>query len=222
MQSVPSPYLITAPTDAVVTLDEIKAHLRVDHSDDDLTIQNIINEVVGEIDPAGSGWLGRALRTQTWEIRFSGFWPSGASFSHNSNHRFGCDMFGRITLPFPPLKSVTSIKYDDAGGVERTMVVNTDYRVFGVGQFNKGYVAPAYNKIWPPARYDLESIRIRFICGYDLTPSDLLPERIKTWVKLVIGSLYENRESVIVGTRAQIAQLPDHLLNSIYAYRVYS
>jgi hypothetical protein len=45
----------------------------------------------------------------------------------------------RIVLPYPPLQSVSSVKYLDVNGVDQTLVLGTDYRVLGMGQtFGKG------------------------------------------------------------------------------------
>src|SRR5690606_35307910 len=82
--SDPRRVLITAPTAAVVTMGEAKRHLRVDHDDDDALIGGMIAGVVEHLDPAGKGWLGRALQPQTWELRLDAF-PCGP-----------------ITLPYPP------------------------------------------------------------------------------------------------------------------------
>jgi uncharacterized phiE125 gp8 family phage protein len=208
--------LITAPTDAVLTRPVVKQHLRIDFDDDDDLIDALILAVVAQIDPAAGGWLGRALRPQTWELRLHGFPNRG------------------IQLPFPPLISVSSLKYDDTNGVEQTLVENTGFRVLGIGTNGKQVVAPLYNQIWPNARCDSESVRIRFRCGYPVAIAadpnhvppieavpDALPPPIIAWMKLIIGSLYENRESVVIGTREIVAQLPDHILQMISPYRVY-
>lgn len=208
--------LITAPTDDALTRAAVKQHLRIDFDDDDDLIDAVILAAVAQLDPAAGGWLGRALRPQTWEFRLYGFPNRG------------------IQLPYPPLISVTSLKYDDVNGVEQTLVENTGFRVLGIGAKGKQVVAPLYNQIWPSARSDSESVRIRFQCGYpvaivadhDHIPPivgvpDALPAPIVAWLKLIIGSLYENRESMVIGTREIVAQLPDHILQMISPYRVY-
>src|SRR5689334_14755400 len=87
--------LITAPTDDVMTLSDCKAALGISGTSQDTLITALLAAVVGQLDPASSGWLGRALRPQTWEFRLFGFPSRG------------------IDLPYPPLISVTSVKYDD-------------------------------------------------------------------------------------------------------------
>lgn len=113
----------------------------------DALLTAFIGAVVGSLDPASDGWLGRALARQTWELRLDSF-PSGA-----------------ITFPYPPLSTVTSVKYDDADGVEQTLVADTDYRLFD-GTPYKSRIEPVYGGTWPTARCDSESVRIRFVAGY--------------------------------------------------------
>jgi uncharacterized phiE125 gp8 family phage protein len=167
-------YLITAPTQDVVTLDEAKRQLRVTSTSSDELIQAMIDAVVALLDPATSGYLDRALRPQTWEARLP---------------NFPC---GEIKLPYPPLMSITSVKYDDLSGVERTLAVTTGYRVIGQGSFSKAAIAPPYLQPWPAARCDFESVRIRFIAGYDADADagDSLPAAIKQAVHLAVRNLY--------------------------------
>jgi hypothetical protein len=62
-----TPTLVIAPVSGPVTLDEVKAHLRVDSSDEDGQIAILIAAAVGYLD----GWrgiLGRAIMPQTWRV----------------------------------------------------------------------------------------------------------------------------------------------------------
>lgn len=82
-----TPYLITAPTAQPVTLNEMKAHLRVVHDDDDGDIEERIASATAHLDGWG-GVLGRCLMPQTWAIDVEGAGP----------HR----------LPFPEATDVTA------------------------------------------------------------------------------------------------------------------
>lgn len=184
-----SRYLITAPTDDVVTLGEAKAHLNVTVSSKDTMIQAMIDAAVEHLDPAGGGWLGRALRPQTWELRLPGFpcgWVHSGYLRKNVVEAYG------IMLPYPPLLVVDSVKYDDGDGIERTLVVDTDYRVFGVGARSGAYIAPVHGGSWPSSvRSDPESVRIRFTGGYENeTAGDTMPAPIKQAVLLNVKYLY--------------------------------
>lgn len=65
------PVLVTPPASPVVTLADLKAHLRVDYSAEDALIQSLGDAATAHLD----GWrgvLGRGLRLQTWSVEFRG------------------------------------------------------------------------------------------------------------------------------------------------------
>jgi uncharacterized phiE125 gp8 family phage protein len=65
--------LITAPTDDVLTLTELKTALSITSDTQDDLLETLRDAVTETLDPASGGWLGRALRPQTWELRLSQF-----------------------------------------------------------------------------------------------------------------------------------------------------
>lgn len=180
-------YLITPPTDAVVSVDDAREQLNLPSTIADATIEAMIGAAVNLIDPAGGGWLGRALRPQTWELRSPTF-PcayTGSGYDRNYRHSYESE------LPYPPLLFVDSVKYDDGDGVEQTLVEGTDYRVFGAGAAkDKGRIAPVHGRSWPSSvRCDPESVRIRFTCGYEIGSVDSLPAPIRQAVLLMMRNL---------------------------------
>src|ERR1700757_954382 len=91
----PAYYLITAPTDPVLSVDDCKTMMGISGSSQDGMITAALAAVISAMDPASQGWFGRALRPQTWEYRATGF-PRGP-----------------IELDFPPLLEIVSVKYID-------------------------------------------------------------------------------------------------------------
>lgn len=172
-------YLITPPADAVVTLAEAKAILGITGTASDDLLTAMIGAGTNQLDAASSGWLGRALRPQTWELRLCRFPPPRRA----------------IRLPYPPVTEIVSAKYDDANGDEQTLVENTDYRVIGLGDDWRTIIRPVYNGSWPAARYDDESVRIRYIAGYAGSP-DPMPESIKTAIALMAQHMRTTSEGV--------------------------
>lgn len=183
--------LITAASADPVSLDEAKAHLRVDGAAEDLLIGSLIKSVTGYID-GKYGFLARSLMTQTWELRI--------------------DAFEReIKLPLPPLQSVASIKYTDVNGAEQTI----DPSVYRVLTGDKSTVLLAFNQCWPAPRQEAEAVRIRFVSGYG-TAADV-PAPIKAALLLHIGTLYRDREAT---GQAQV-ELPMAYGSLLAPYRIW-
>jgi uncharacterized phiE125 gp8 family phage protein len=173
--------MITAPAAEPITLTEAKAHLRVDHTADDTLITALIeaSRVYCE------QWTARAFITQTWELVID-------TFPVND-----------FMIPLPPLQSVTSVKYDNGSGVEVTLAID-QYEVDTVSQ--PGWVVPITSG-WPTSVWEgINSVRIRFVAGYDPgtdSPIDLaanVPASLKAAMLLCIGQWYETREDIVVGT----------------------
>jgi hypothetical protein len=192
------PILIAPADDAVISLADCKRALGISGSDQDSVLTAAIAGVTADLDPSQLGWLGRALRPQQWELQLCSFfdvrpdrrrqgyscspgWPGGSASRPFAAHP--------IPLPYPPLISVDSFKYLDVGGVDRTLVLGTDYRVLGQGQtFGKQSVAPVYGGAWPAARSDDASVRIRFTCGYD-DDVNIMPPQLLSAICLGVRAL---------------------------------
>lgn len=89
---------VTVPPQPIVTPAEVPG----DHDMNDARIMAMIAAVTAEID-GPIGWLGRALGTQTLELRLE-TWPCG-----------------QLRLPCPPVIAITSVKHFDADDVEQTI-----------------------------------------------------------------------------------------------------
>jgi len=108
-----------------------------------------------------------------------------------------------IYLPMPPLQSVAPIapvviggvKYLDAAGVEQTLTENTDYLVDTYSE--PGRITPAYGEVWPPIYPVPNAVRIVYKAGYGDAATSV-PAAIKNWIKAMVGSLWENRETAVV------------------------
>src|SRR5437868_862664 len=115
--------LTTPPALELVTLDEVKAHMRMEGIDDrDDTLQAHLETAIAALD-GYAGRLGRALAPQTWTLYLDAFPRCGMSAASAALHT-------AIKLPLPPLVSVTSVAYVDSAGATQTLVADTDYEVF--------------------------------------------------------------------------------------------
>ncbi|MEY9674544.1 head-tail connector protein [Bradyrhizobium elkanii] len=174
---------VQAATAYPITLDEAKAHLRVDHNDEDDTIQGMI--VAATI--AAQNECQRRFVTQTveWVLQ----------------HWCG----GRIVLPIAPVAKdgIVSITYTDLAGVEQTLPTE-QYVVQTLGYTVR--IIPPMGSIWPLVKRDApEPIVIQFKVG---TAVDQIEANVKAAIKLTLGHLYENRENVTVDARSVAVQLP--------------
>lgn len=167
--------LATPASDQPVSLAEAKAHLRVTNSAEDDMITGLVAAATAHLE-GRNGILGRALLTQTWEMRIDAF-PTRAG--------------GRIELPFPPLQSVAWIKYLDSNGTEQTI----DPALYSVdAQHMVGRVRPAYGQSWPATLADDGAVRIRFVAGYGTAAA--VPQALKQAILLLVGHWWMNREAV--------------------------
>src|SRR2546430_1116586 len=82
--SLPPPILIEAPDQDVISLADCKAAIGIVDDSQDSAIQIAIRAVSDALDPASLGWLGRALRRQTWELQLESF---HAEECHDHRHR---------------------------------------------------------------------------------------------------------------------------------------
>lgn len=186
-----------------MSLDTAKRHLRAADFDDDNSYIGALVETARSWIDAPDGWLGRALIKQTLELRLDGFGGVRSS--------------AEIDIPFPPLISVASVKYDDTDGTEQTLDPSL-YRIIGGATAR---LVPAFRTFWPATRNQEESVRIRFDAGYGPAEADV-PAAIRHAVLLLIGHFYENREAEIVGLRAAAIELPTGVDALLSPFRVYT
>ncbi len=165
--------LITPPAEEPITLAQAKAHLRVDTSDEDALITSLITAAREYCE----SFQNRALITQTWELVLDA-WPAFP-----------------VTLPLPPLQSVTSVKYTDCVGIETTWaasnyIVDTDDEM-------GGRIGLAYGITLPTTTLQpINGIRIRYVAGYGAAAN--VPQAVKQAMLLYIANRFENREAVDV------------------------
>ena len=162
--------LITPATAQAVTLAEAKAHLRVDNVDEDVLITSMITTATEACEQEMGG---RAIMPQTWEIALDAF-PAAFELT-------------RI-----PASSIVSLKYIDVAGVQQT-IGSTLYALDDRNDFGWHYVVPAYQTNWPTPRDEINAVLLRYVAGY--ANAAAVPESIKSWIKLQVGAMFENRMS---------------------------
>lgn len=168
--------LVTPPQSEPVSLSEAKDHLRELDADQDSLIGSLIVAARAYVEEL----TGRALMTQTWRLDLDCF-PSGDYWG------------GKIELPRPKLQSVTSVAYYQQSDGVLTTIDSADYTVTLGGEFERGFVVPAYQDSWPIPRDVPGAVRVTYVAGY--ASAEDVPQPIKQYMLLLIGSMYENREA---------------------------
>lgn len=165
--------LITPPKSEPLTLQEVKAHLRVDGEADD----SLINSLILSARQYAEKHQSRALLTQTWELTLDEF-PAMP-----------------LSLPLPPLQSVDEISYTDYAG-NTTVIDPADYVVDPASFL--GRIDHAFGKSWPSITLrSLGGVKITFTAGYGDTPADV-PQMTKQAMLVLIGHMYEHREAIVL------------------------
>lgn len=166
-----------APTAQPVTLSEAKAHLRVTHAADDSHINMLIAAATAYLDGL-AGTMNRALITQTWRQNFWGFG-------------------GGIRLQPGPVASITTVKYYDTAStpVQQTLASS----VYELKRDDiSDYIKLKWGQTWPNFTEREDAIEVTWVAGVSAAS---LEANIKAACLLIIGSLYENREEVVVGAQ---------------------
>lgn len=178
------PELVTAPTVDCVSLADAKAHLRVDHSEDDGLIKAFIAAAVNHLDGYG-GILGRALMAQEWRQSLP-FWPASRS----------------VELVLAPALSIVKVEVLPSDGGSAVTVGDTAYRLVGAGS-----VAPRLlfnlDAALPSPACAPDAVSITFAAGYG-TEADKLPPALKSAILLMVGDLWRFRDSVQLGPSTAI------------------
>lgn len=195
---------VTGPAVAAVSLEDAKAHCRVDDDDFDSLLQSYVDAAIGYVDGL-EGILGRALIEQSWTLyldQFASVGPFGGAQSYiETSPRRRWDL---IRLPMRPLIAVDSIHYVDPSGA--TLLL--DPAAYQVMAGERAEIVPAAGLTWPSTQRQPRAVAIAFRAGYAKAktgptappnPADVPPQIISA-IKLMIGDLFLNRESQVVET----------------------
>lgn len=172
----------------IVSLEEAMEHSRITDSYDELVVQMCLDGSHDIIEQ----YLNRRLRPTT---------IIGVVVEYRSV----------ITLPYPPIVSVSSITCEDADETEITLVDGTHYKYDEVCQSIR------FLGKWTD-RQCHSHFRITFTCGYDTIES--VPRAVKHAIRMMFATLYENREDIVNGVST--AQIPAPAKRICRSYRVRS
>lgn len=183
--------IVTPAASDPVTTAEAKSHLRVEVSDDDTLISNLISAAT----ELAQTITGRQFINATFDYTLDGF-PSG----------------DQIILPRSPLSSVSSITYTDADGNTGQVFSSSSYTADTY--HTPGRVALKYGASWPSHRREANGVVIRFVAGYGANTTDV-PEAARQAILLMVGHWYEHREAASELSLREVPMAARSLLDTV-------
>ncbi|WP_420411280.1 head-tail connector protein [Roseibium sp.] len=181
---------LTDPATEPVTVEEMRAHLRLNGSDEDNSLAGFLKAARSHIEQSTR----RALISQTWRLYLDG-WPGGRI----------------VRLPVCPVLSVDQITVYDTDG-NASQLATDDW------QLDRS-VQPERVKIKLGAGLPVNQLmaaEIDFTAGYGATAADI-PEEFRQAVRLLAGHWFEHREA---GSDLAVASLPQGLDRLLSTARV--
>jgi uncharacterized phiE125 gp8 family phage protein len=181
--------IVDAPLITPITIEEVKAQLRVEHDDDDTILTRLIDVAVAYTDVRGA--LGQAMITQKWAQWINANPPQN------------------VSLILGPVQNVTAVKYYDTDGVLQTDDIN-NYQVFGTDFAT--VISPKDSFAWPVSQQRSDAIKIEYEIGYGDEITNV-PQTIRHALMLLIGHWYDNREQTGVDELSNIPFGYEEMLN---------
>lgn len=180
---------VVAASEAPVTMEKTKEHLRVTHATDD----SYINALITAVTNFTENWLGRRFVTQTLKYYIH-------DFPRYCRH---------FEIPVAPIQSITHIKYYDENNVQQNYttyqsdLIHTPPTIYlGDSEF-----------VFPTTRKDKpNTVEVQFVAGYGA--SSAVPAHFKQGLMMAIAHFYENRQDVFIGNM-QAQEMPkasEHIL----------
>lgn len=162
--------LVTDSAVEPITVAEVKAHLRISDQYEDSLIAGLITAARKSVEQITR----RSLINQTWRLYLDDF-PA--------------DIY--INLPYPPLVSVTHVKYYDQDG--QFVTLNTaDYQVDD--KATPGSIVLTELGNWPTTELDkVNAVEVEFVAGYGASAVNI-PGPIKLAITHLVSHWFENRE----------------------------
>ena len=132
--------LTTPPGAEPISLTETKAHLRIDHTTDDVLLGTLISAARDYVE----------LRTERQIVA--------------ATYQYTLDQFpAEIKLPKSPLISVSSVQYVDSAGTTQTVAA----AVYDVDDNSEpAVIREAYGQTWPTPRMTPNCVLVNFVVGY--------------------------------------------------------
>ena len=182
--------LITAPATTPVTLAEAKVYLNISDTSQDTKLTALIAAATSYLD-GPSGYLGRAIYTQTWELHLDDF-PDA------------------IEIPLGPVASVSSVKYYDTASVLQT-ISTANYQTDLIS--SSQWIVPISTYTWPDVAEGINNVVIQFVAG-SATP----PEAIKVGILMLVADWFDAPEA---SSDKAMSEMPHRVAAVLSNHRAY-
>lgn len=201
----------TEPANNPVTLTEMKAHLRIDYSDDD----DLITTLIGAATRWAEDYCDRTFCHTRWTMRVDSFYGAIGSPVQFGLKADGNNIEGRqgtvpnldVELPRPPMvnsgtATAVTITYTPSAGAATATLSATEYRVDR--NSTPGVCRPLYGQTWPSHLVDQNSTTVTWWAGYSADGASV-PPQAKSAILMLVAHLWKNREMT---TEAALSEVP--------------
>ena len=185
--------ITTPPTAEPLSLAEARAHMRIDHFDEDGVIAGLILAARQHIETI----CGMALCSTGYTMTLDDFPPGEI-----------------ITLPREPVQSVTAVRYlNEAGSLVTWSSAEWEADLYSLPP----RIRPRDGYTWPISQDRFAAVQVEFVAGYG--GPELVPQPIMQAMRLLVGHFYEHREAVQSG--GSVVELPFAVDALLAPYRRY-
>lgn len=181
-----------APAARVIAASDLRAHLRLDSSDQDTYLEALIDTAIRSLETDAD----RSFITQTWRMHLRGWWR------------------GSVELPRGPLQSVTSIAYVDANGDAQTLSSDL-YEIVADALVPR--IHTASGSALPSLGESPQPVTITYVAGYGNAGTNCPPEVVHS-VRLLAAHLFSNAGPVSNMPGSSAVEIPHTLRRLVQNY----
>lgn len=180
--------LVSHHNQQIITVAELKTHLRITFNDDDIYIQELEKAAVRMIEEFANLFLRRTSGVQYGNC-FSDLNILFKSPQHGPDYRADVSYYKNGVWVLLP-----AIEYEYVPLIQPA-------RIYGTSDFTN-----------PQTDDVFQSWKVAYTLGY--SDNDTIPNPLKQCIKIIVADLYENRQSVIVGKIvSEIPRTAQYLMN---------
>lgn len=195
--------LVTPATNDLdlISLADAKLHIRVDQPIEDDYVTKLITAAREHVED----YLQRTILEASWRYQIDRF-PIGIIPQINTIAISGSNQ--SFNLPRPIATGVSSFTYFDSDNIEQALVEDTDF-IFHPYGLIKSFVEPI--GLWPTTFDRKNAVTIEFDAGWIETK---VPFKIRQAILIVIGDMYEQRQSDVFGMSVNATKAMEKLCSA--------